>query len=129
MDTIQRGRLAGLLPFFAAITCLFIAKEVIDMKIVNKLNDQLKKKRRYGLCLRNEAIFNVGVITALGLIGKENRKILDANDTYIKIELIMDVEQKAAIDLATRDYQREHGGLVEITEEVESKQTKLIVCR
>ena len=92
------------LIFFALITAPFIAKEVIDMNIFKKVDDKIKEKRWYELCLRNDAIFNVGIVTAMGFILKDNRKVLGAGRKYIRIELFMDIEQKQFIELACRDY-------------------------
>lgn len=74
------------------------------MSIRKRINDKLTEKKQYVYVLRNEVIFNTGVMTAIGILGEKNRVVLGAGDTYIKIKLIMDIEQKTAVDLAVRDY-------------------------
>lgn len=87
-------------------TAHIIAKEVLKMGIRKRLNNKLTEKKQYVYILRNEVIFNVGIITALGILGEGNREVLRAGDTYITMKLTMDIEQKTGIDLAVRDYVR-----------------------
>lgn len=85
-------------------TSHIIAKEVCDMKITKKLNDKLTEKKLYQYVLKKNVIFNVGVMTALGILGEENRELVGCGDSYVRFNLIMDIEQKTGIDLAVRDY-------------------------
>lgn len=90
----------------ANFTSHIIAKEVLKMGIRKRLNNKLTEKKQYVYIFRNEVIFNVGIITALGILGEGNREVLRAGDTYITMKLTMDIEQKTGIDLAVRDYVR-----------------------
>ena len=74
------------------------------MKIIDKINERLKEKKQYEYIIDKEALFNVGVITALGLLDKSNRELMAVTDEYAELTLFMDMEQKAAIDLALRDF-------------------------
>ena len=74
------------------------------MKIIDKINERLKEKKQYEYIIDKEALFNVGVITALGLLDKSNRELMAVTDDYAELTLFMDMEQKAAIDLALRDF-------------------------
>lgn len=73
-------------------------------KIKAKLNSKLTEKKQYEVCIYKEGLFNVGVITALGLLSEDNRELYVVTDSYAGLILNMDIEQKTAIELALRDF-------------------------
>ena len=98
------------------------------MNLRKRLNNKLPEKKQYIYVLRNEVIFNIGIMTAIGILGEENREVLRAGDTYITMKLTMDIEQKTGIDLAVRDYLRK---VIEYEkyEELEKRHTKTMVWK
>ena len=98
------------------------------MNLRKRLNNKLTEKKQYIYVLRNEVIFNIGIMTAIGILGEENREVLRAGDTYITMKLTMDIEQKTGIDLAVRDYLRK---VIEYEkyEELEKRHTKTMVWK
>ena len=98
------------------------------MNLRKRLNNKLTEKKQYIYVLRNEVIFNIGIMTAIGILGEENREVLRAGDTYITMKLTMDIEQKTGIDLAVRDYLRK---VIEYEkyEELEKRHTKTTVWK
>lgn len=124
----KRSFIKGSFIFFAIITAPLIAKEVQKMNLRKRLNNKLTEKKQYIYVLRNEVIFNIGIMTAIGILGEENREVLRAGDTYITMKLTMDIEQKTGIDLAVRDYLRK---VIEYEkyEELEKRHTKTMVWK
>ena len=93
------------------------------MKIIDKINEKLKEKKQYEYIIDKESLFNVGVITALGLLDQSNRELMAVTKEYAELTLFMDMEQKAAIDLALRDF------IVKVIVVEEPKQVKAMVWK
>lgn len=72
--------------------------------ITNKINEKLTKKKQYTVCIDKEGLFSVAVVTALGMLNKDNRVLDCVNNNYAVLILNMDMKQKAAIELALSDY-------------------------
>lgn len=72
--------------------------------IKNKINKKLNEKKQYTVCICKEGLFSVAVVTALGMLNKDNRTIDTVHDDYAVLILNMDMKQKTAIELALSDY-------------------------
>ena len=70
----------------------------------NKINKKLNEKKQYTRCICKEGLFSVAVVTALGMLNKDNRTIDTVHDDYAVLILNMDMKQKTAIELALSDY-------------------------
>ena len=65
---------------------------------------KLSEKKQYTVCINKEGLFSVAVVTALGMLNKDNRTLETVQDDYAVLTLNMDIKQKAAIELALSDY-------------------------
>ena len=78
-------------------------KMIID-RINEKLNQKLTEKKQYEVVIRKEALFNIGIVTAMNMLAEENRELLAVYKDCAELVMFMDIEQKTAIELALRDY-------------------------
>lgn len=72
--------------------------------IKRKINERLNEKKQYVVCICKEGLFSVAVVTALGMLNKDNRTIDTVHGDYAVLILNMDMKQKTAIELALSDY-------------------------
>lgn len=72
--------------------------------IKRKINERLNEKKQYTVCICKEGLFSVAVVTALGMLNKDNRTIDTVHGDYAVLILNMDMKQKTAIELALSDY-------------------------
>lgn len=91
--------------------------------ITNKINEKLNKKKQYTVCINKEGLFSVAIVTALGMLNKDNRILETVHDDYAVLKLNMDIKQKAAIELALSDY------LVAIETDEETNAMKAVVWK
>lgn len=100
----MRMKKTKLLGIFAVFTIAYIAKEVNAMKIKEKVTNKLNEKKWYYVELETDAIYSVAIVTLLGTLKPENRRLWDGNPSKVLFKLNLDSKQKAAFEVAARDY-------------------------
>ena len=93
------------------------------MFIKEKINEKLSEKKQYTVCINKEGLFSVAVVTALGMLNKDNRTLDVVHKEYAVLILNMDTKQKAAIELALSDY------LIAIEVDESPKEAKAVVWK
>lgn len=80
------------------------------MKLKVKIDEKLKEKKNYYMITKQDILFSVGAMAAIGTLSRDNRGIVDTGEggdmsvcRTLRWFLRMDIEQKAAIELAARD--------------------------
>ena len=86
------------------------------MIIKDKINEKLNEKKQYVYTLKKDVIFNIGIMTAIGILGDDSRELMSCGNKYVVFRLYMDKAQKTAIDLTVKDYLRSIKDITEVAE-------------